>query len=111
MSCWKKKSGKGYRSGCGAEVGNIRAGEQEVKVKMDKSDVCLMTGSVLITARADYVGDVWHDDHANGTDSCCRRLLCGNSAVRGTRRELSKPEKKKALNRPSTSANEKILRL
>lgn len=49
---------------------------------------------------ADYVGDVWHDDHANGTDSCCRRLLCGNSAVRGTRRRIKKPEKKKALNRP-----------
>ena len=39
-----------FTSCCGAEVGNIRAGEQEVKVKMDKSDVCLMTGSVLIMA-------------------------------------------------------------
>lgn len=49
---------------------------------------------------ADYVGDVWHDDHANGTDICCRRLLCGNSAVRGTRGRIKKPEKKAALNRP-----------
>lgn len=49
---------------------------------------------------ADYVGDVWHDDHADGTDGRRRRLLCGNSAVRGTRRRIKKPEKKKALNRP-----------
>ena len=33
---------------------------------------------------ADYVGDVWHDDHADGTDGRRRRLFCGNSAVRGT---------------------------
>lgn len=31
----------------------------------------------------DHVGDVWHDDHADGTDGRRRRLLCGNSAVRG----------------------------
>lgn len=48
----------------------------------------------------DHVGDVWHDDHADGTDGRRRRLLCGNSAVRGTRRRIKKPEKKKALNRP-----------
>lgn len=45
---------------------------------------------------ADYVGDVWHDDHADGTDGRRRRLLCGNSAVRGTRRRIKKPEKKGA---------------
>ena len=49
---------------------------------------------------ADYVGDVWHDDHADGTDGRRRRLFCGNSAVRGTRRSIKKPEKKAALNRP-----------
>lgn len=48
---------------------------------------------------ADYVGDVWHDDHADGTGGR-RRLFCGNSAVHGTRRRIKKPEKKKALNRP-----------
>ena len=49
---------------------------------------------------ADYVGDVWHDDHADGTDGRRRRLFCGNSAVRGTRGRIKKPEKKAALNRP-----------
>lgn len=49
---------------------------------------------------ADYVGDVWYDDHADGTDGRRRRLLCGNSAVRGTRGRIKKPEKKAALNRP-----------
>ena len=49
---------------------------------------------------ADYVGDVWADDNANGADGRRRRLLCGGGAVRGTRRRIKKPEKKKALNRP-----------
>lgn len=40
----------------------------------------------------DHVGDVWHDDHADGTDGRRRRLLCGNSAVRGTRRRIKKQE-------------------
>ena len=48
----------------------------------------------------DHVGDVWNDDHADGTDGRRRRLFCGNSVVRGTRRRIKKPEKKKALNRP-----------
>ena len=57
---------------------------------------------------ADYVGDVWHDDHADGTDGRRRRLLCGNSAVRGTRRRIKKPEKK-ALNRPKYQRQRKII--
>ena len=47
-----------------------------------------------------HVGDVWADDNANGADGRRRRLLCGGGAVRGTRRRIKKPEKKKALNRP-----------
>ena len=61
---------------------------------MSDDRICADYGS------ADYVGDVWHDDHADGTDGRRRRLLCGNSVVRGTRRRIKKPEKKKALNRP-----------
>lgn len=60
---------------------------------------------------ADYVGDVWHDDHADGTDGRRRRLFCGNSAVRGTRRRIKKPEKKKALNRPKYQRQRNYLRL
>ena len=40
-----------------------------------------------------HVGDVWADDNANGADGRRRRLFCGNSAVRGTRRRIKKPEK------------------
>lgn len=46
---------------------------------------------------SDHVGDIWHDDYANGTDSRCRRLLRGGGAVLGTRRGIKKPEKKTAL--------------
>lgn len=61
---------------------------------MSDDRICADYGS------ADYVGDVWNDDHADGTDGRRRRLFCGNSVVRGTRRRIKKPEKKKALNRP-----------
>ena len=60
---------------------------------------------------ADYVGDVWHDDHADGTGGRRRRLFCGNSAVHGTRRRIKKPEKKKALNRPKYQRQRNYLRL
>ena len=61
---------------------------------MSDDRICADYGS------ADYVGDVWNDDHDDGTDGRRRRVLCGNSVVRGTRRRIKKPEKKKALNRP-----------
>ena len=31
-------------------MGNLPAGEQEMKVKMDKSDVCMMAGTTLVMA-------------------------------------------------------------
>lgn len=49
---------------------------------------------------SDHVGDVWADDHANGTDGSRRRLLRGGGAVLSTRRGAEEQEKKKALNRP-----------
>ena len=45
----------------------------------------------------DHVGDIWHDDYANGNDGRCRRLLRGGGAVIGARRGIEKPEKKTAL--------------
>lgn len=57
----------------------------------------------------DHVGDIWHDDYANGTDGCCRRLLCGGGAVLSTRRGAEEQEKKKALNRPKYQRQNKTI--
>ena len=40
---------------------------------------------------ADHVGDVWHADHADGTDGSRRRMLRGGGAVIGARRGIKKP--------------------
>lgn len=59
----------------------------------------------------DHVGDIWHDDYANGTDSRCRRLLCGGGAVLSTRRGAEEQKKKTALTSGKViSAKPNILR-
>lgn len=58
----------------------------------------------------DHVGDVWLDDHANGNDGRCRRLLRGSRDVLSTRRGAEGQKKKKALNRPKYQRQRKILR-
>lgn len=56
------------------------------------------------------VGDVWHDDHANGADGRRRRMLRGGGAVIGARRGIKKPEKKTALTSAKViSAKEKTV--
>ena len=58
-----------------------------------------------------HVGDVWDDDHADGTNGSRRRLLRGGGAVRGGGRADAQQEKKKALNRPKYQRQNKTTRL
>ena len=62
---------------------------------MDKSDVCLMTGSVLITAAL----IMWETFGMMITPTvltvAAGGCFVGNSAVRGTRGRIKKPERKR----------------
>lgn len=60
---------------------------------------------------SDHVGDIWHDDYANGVDGRCRMLLCSGGAVCSTRRGAEGQKKKKALNRPKYQRQNKTIYL
>ena len=44
---------------------------------------------------ADYVGDVWHDDHADGTDGRRRRLFVATVLCAAREEELRSRKRKR----------------
>lgn len=111
MSCWRKKSGKRMPKRLRRCAGRYLKWKAEEK--NENGQVGCMYDSRIGAdhGSADHVGDVWHDDHADGTDGSRRRMLRGGGAVIGARRGIKKPEKKTALTLAKViSAKEKTLR-
>lgn len=110
MSCWNRRRSartptRSQR--CAGQLSSWKGDESEDGQVRYVHDVRLNAGH----GSPDHVGDIWHDDYANGTDGRCRRLLCGGGAVLSTRRGAEEQEKKKALNRPKYQRQRNYLRL
>lgn len=111
MSCWRKKSGKRMPKRLRRCAGRYLKWKAEEK--NENGQVGCMYDSRIGAdhGSADHVGDVWHDDHADGINGSRRRLLRGGGAVRGGGRVDAQQEKKKALNRPKYQRQRNYLRL